>query len=146
MFKFADRHQHSIILADSLTKGFFEMDRTTVITRRGGTPQKLIQFLKANPASIAGYKIIIVHTGTNWLSGKEEWGFYIKLVNSVITKEMYEAKLKSLNPPPAVGTAQKFKETFQEFLDQIKSINKEATILVSSIIPRMWDHDRRHLV
>ena len=82
MFKFADRHPHSAILADSLTKGFFEMDRTAVITRWGGTPQKLIQFLKENPASIAGYKIIIVHTGTNWLSGKEEWGFYIKLVNS----------------------------------------------------------------
>ena len=122
------------------------MDRTAVITRRGGTPQKLIQFLEANPTSIAGYKVIIVHTGTNWLSGKEEWGFYLKLVNSVITKEMYEAKLKSLNPPPAVGTAQKFKETFQELLDLIKSINKEATILVSSIIPRLWDHDRRHLV
>ena len=60
--------------------------------------------------------------------------FYIKLVNSVITKEIYEAKLKSLSPPPAVGTAQIFKETLQELLDLIKSINKEATILVSSII------------
>ena len=72
MFKFAERHPHSVILADSLTKGFFQMDRTAVITRRGGTPQKLIEFLKENPASIAGYKIIIIHTGTNWLSGKEE--------------------------------------------------------------------------
>ena len=122
MFKFADRHPHSVILADSLTKGFFEMDRTVVITRQGGTPQKLIQFLKENPRSISGYKIIIVHIGTNWLSGKEEWGFYIKLVNSVITKEIYEAKLKSLNPPPAVGTAQICKETFQKLLDLLSSI------------------------
>ena len=28
----------------------------------------------------------------------------------------------------------------------IKGINKEVVILISAIIPRTWDHDRRHLV
>ena len=122
------------------------MAKTKVITRRGGTPQKMAKYIETNPLLITGYQVIILNLGTNWLSGKEEWGLYLKLINSVITKETYETQLSRLNPPPALGNALDFKNSFQELVDLIKSINKEAVILVSSIIPRQWDHNRRHLV
>ena len=44
------------------------------------------------------------------------------------------------------GPALEFKDTFQQILDLIKSINPQAKILISAIIPRKWEHDHRHLV
>ena len=68
------------------------------------------------------------------------------MANSIITKEEYSAQLKELNPPPAVGNAIEFKETYQSLIAAIREINNDAKIIVSAIIPRLWDHNRRHLV
>ena len=122
------------------------MPHTDVITRRGGTPKKAIDFIKENPTSIQNYKIIILHVGTNWLSHKEEWGLYLKLANGLLSKEAYDSQLASLNPPPATGDARIFRDTYQELIDLVRETNPIAIILISSIIPRAWDHDRRDLV
>ena len=144
--KFAGDSPHSIVLADLLTKGFFQMVKTEAVTYKGGNTPKMLDLIKSDPNLIQGYEVIVLHLGTNWLSGMEEWGLYLKMVNKVITKESYNTQLRLLNPPPALGKAQTFKDQYQELIDLIKFINKEVTILVSSIIPRSWDHDRRHPV
>ena len=143
---FTDPRPKSVVIADSLTKDFFHMKNTKVITERGGTPQKALEFIREFPHAIKGYKVIILHVGTNWLSGIPEWKLYLKMVNLRISREEYDAQISALNPPPAVGKATKFRETYQKLIDLVKEINKEATILVSSIIPRLWDQERRHLV
>ena len=143
---FAGPEHHSLILADSLTKNFFKMHHTKVITRRAATPKKLIDYIQEQPDQIHDYRVIVLHVGTNCLSGREEWGLYLKLVNDQISQESYDAKLKALNPPDANDDPESFKNIYQQMIDEIRAINKNATILVSAIIPRFWDHDRRHQV
>ena len=145
-FLFVGTQKNSLILADSLTKGFFEMSNTEVITRRGGTPQKAIDFIRSKPHLVSNYKVIVLHVGTNWLGSKEEWGLYLQKVNSKINSEEFETRLRELNPPPAAGNARNFLAVYHELIDQIRRLNPNATILVSSIIPRLWDQNRRHLV
>ena len=119
------------------------MSNTRVITRRGGIPKKLIEYVRNRPDKFKGYKVIILHVGTNWLSKKEEWALYLRMVNGQFTKEEYTAELAKLNPPPAIGDANRFREEYQELVDLIRNINRQATILVSAIIPRLWDNKRR---
>ena len=57
----------------------------------------------------------------------------------------YNQKIHHLNPPLVIGPAIEFKDAFQQILDLIKNSNPEAKILISAIIPRKWDHDRRRL-
>ena len=122
------------------------MAHTNVITRRGGTPQKAIEYIKRCASSIMHYRVIVLHVGTNWLSQKDEWFLYLKMLNGQYSKEEYDFKIASLNPPPATGSATTFRDTYQDLINLIKEVNKEAVILISAIIPRTWDHDRRHLV
>ena len=122
------------------------MSHTRVITRSGATPSKVIGFIESYPNVVRGYKVIILHLGTNWLSGKLEWGLYLRMANKEITKEDYKNEIVSFNPPPANGPAETFREQFQELIDLIKRLNPTCKILISSIIPRLWDNDRRHLV
>ena len=117
-----------------------------VITRPGASPQKILDFLKQRPGILPKYQIVIVHTGTTWLSAKNEWALYLKLVNSQIKKQEYNEILVSMNPPPAVGPAVVFRDNYTNLIGFIKGVNPKATILVSAIIPRPWDHERRHLV
>ena len=63
--KFAGDSPHSIVLADSLTKGFFQMVKTEV-TYKGGTLPKMIDLIKSDPGFIQGYEVIVLHLGTNW--------------------------------------------------------------------------------
>ena len=116
------------------------------MTRPGSTPVKMLDFLHRCPSTVHGYQVIVLVVGTNWLSQKSEFALYLQLVNGVITEESYNQRLHHLNPPPANGPALEFKDTFQQILDLIKDINPQAKILISAIIPRKWDHDRRHLV
>ena len=117
------------------------MAHTNVITRRGGTPQKAIEYIKRCASSIMHYRVIVLHVGTNWLSQKDEWFLYLKMLNGQYSKEEYESKIASLNPPPATGSATTFRDTYQDLINLIKEVNKEAVILISAIIPRTWDHD-----
>ena len=90
--------------------------------------------------------MIFLHIGTTWLSTKDEWSLYLRLVNERINLDEYNAALAELNPPPAVGPAIEFRDQYQKVIEHIRSSNREAIILVSSIIPRPWDHPRRDLV
>ena len=83
--------------------------------------------------------------GTNWLSQKLEFSIYLKLVNNVITEKTYTEQLNNLNPA-IYGPAIVFRDIFQGISDFIRCRNPKAKILVSAIIPRKWDHERRHLV
>ena len=121
------------------------MTHTNVITR-GGTPQKAIEYIKKCPRSIINYRVIVLHVGTNWLSQKDEWGLYLKVIKGHYSKEEYDSKIASLNPHPAITSANTFRDTYQELINLITDINKEAVVLISAIIPRAWDHNRRHLV
>ena len=87
-----------------------------------------------------------MHVGTTWLSAKEEWIMYLKLVNGQITKTEYNKILQQMNPPPAVGPAVEFRDHYAKLIAFIKSVNPDVMILVSAIIPRPWDHERRNLV
>ena len=120
------------------------MEKTRVITRRGGTPEKAIDFIKSRPSIVSGYQVIVLHVGTNWLSKKEEWALYLKKVMGELSQEEYRNELNKLNPPPAIGDAHRFIHTYQHLVDLIRSINPNATILVSGIIPQFWDNDRRY--
>ena len=84
--------------------------------------------------------------GTTWLSDKSEWALFLKLVNGLIDRDKYEKTIEAMNPPPAIGLASTFRDQYASIIDFIKSMNSEAIILVSAIIPRPWDHDRRNLV
>ena len=122
------------------------MKHTKVITRRGGSPQKAIDFLKDNPEAIKGYKVVVLHVGTNCFSTRHEWGLYLQLVNEQISQDVFDRKLTELKPPEAIGTPESFKDTYQKLIDLVRALNKEATVLVSAILPRFWDHPRRHLI
>ena len=99
----------SLILADSLTKNFFQMDNIHVITRHGSTPAKMTKFVRESPGVVKNYDTIVIHVGTNWMSTKEEWGLFLKMINSVISPSKYRAMLNNLNPPPATGDALRFR-------------------------------------
>ena len=120
------------------------MENTKVITQRGGTPEKAIEFIESQPKVVSEYKVIILHVGTNWLSRKEEWSLYRRKVNGFFSEYEYREALCRLNPPPAIGDAIRFRNTYQKLINLIRSLNGDAIILVSSIIPRWWDNDRRH--
>ena len=134
-----------LILSDSLTKGFCALQKTVVATRPGATPIKILHHLKTNPIILDNFKVIVLHVGTNWLSQKSEFSLYLQFVN-IISEGKFKEQLHRLNPPPANGSAVAFRDTFQNIIDCIRCRNLEAKILVSAIIPRKWDHDRRHLV
>ena len=84
--------------------------------------------------------------GTTWLSTKNEWLLYLRLVNGQIDRKEYNKALLSMNPPPAIGQAIVFRDKCKNLIDFIKIVNPETMILLSTIIPRPWDHERRNLV
>ena len=136
---------HSLILSDSITKGI-RLKKTVVVTRPGATPKKILEYITRFPVTILNYKVIVLHIGTNWLSQKAEWSLYLRLVNNVISSDCYREELAKLNPPPANGPAIVFRDTFVEIINFIMVANPQAKILLSALLPRKWDHDRRHLI
>ena len=122
------------------------MTHTAVITRKGATPEKILQFVREYPNMVKRYRVIILRVGTNWLGTREEWRLYLRMVNSQITEKEYEAQIRSMNPPSAKGEPEIFRQIYQNLIDLIRQLNPEAKILISSIIPRLWDHARRNEV
>ena len=51
-----------------------------------------------------------------------------------------------MNPLLASGTVLSFRQTFERIISEIRKENKIATIIISGIIPRVWDYVRRKLV
>ena len=70
----------------------------------------------------------------------------MRLVNNVISTECYREELAKLNPPSANGSAIVFRDTFAEIINFIKASNPQARILLSALLPRKWDHERRNLI
>ena len=54
--------------------------------------------------------------------------------------------MRVINPLPASGTALSFQQTFERIITEIRKENKFAKIIISGIIPRVWDYDRQKLV
>ena len=94
---------------------------------------------------LRNYRVVVLHVGTNHFSKKSEWFLYTKYVNGRFSKQTYDQKIREINPPPALGTAITFRENYQSLIDLVKS-HTEAKILISAVIPRLWDQDRRHIV
>lgn len=135
--------KHSLILSDSMTRGFRELRRTDVVCRRGADPQKLGSFLRMNMSVIKKYhKVIVLHIGTNYFSKKEEWGKYLELVNGQCSLEEYSEALNLLNPTPSKGSIHTFEAQVREIISIIRK-KSNAIILISGILPRPWDNDRR---
>ena len=53
------------------------------------------------------------------------------MANGQFTEEDYIVELAKLNPPPAIGDANRFREEYKELVDLIRNINQQATILAS---------------
>ena len=87
----------------------------------------------------------MLHLGTNHFSRKEEWFLFLKMQNNKISRSEYNIRLSAMNPPLAIGEVVDFRNQYKELIELVKS-HCSATILVSSIIPRPWDHDRRDSV
>ena len=92
------------------------------------------------------HKVIVLHTGTNWLGHKNEWSFYLQKVKGDLSEEDYSREITKLSPPLANGSEKKFKATFEEIIHYIRAKNPQAKVLISAIIPRPWDHSRRNQV
>ena len=135
-----------MIISDSLTKNFTPIMKADIITRPGANPEKIQKFLEQNRNLLRNYTVVLMHFGTTWLSAKSEWELYLKLVNGIINQDQYDTQLIRLNPPHATGPPEKFRDQYQKVIEFVRSVNKDAIILVSSILPRPWDHQRRHSV
>ena len=122
------------------------MSSTEVVTMRGATPKKALEHIRRFPSTVKNYKVIILHFGTNCLSDKDEWGLYLKRMNSLISESDYDTKIARMNPPLSIVEPDSFREAYQTLIGEIKTLNPDAKILISSIIPRLWDYERRDLV
>lgn len=128
-----------------MAKDFPNFRNKDVVAIRGATISKMIDYVNKNQQTLAQYKIIVLHVGTNHFSDKTEWFLYKDYANGKVSKETFNFKLGQLNPPPALGTASQFKESYQRLISLIIE-NTSAKLLLSAILPRFWDQDRRHLV
>ena len=126
-----------------MIKGFHPLRKTDVVMRRGADPLRMLKYLQVNTYLFKRkYKVILLHIGTNHFSTKEEWGQYLNLVNDQCTWEEYNNFLSYFSPNPAKGSANAFKEIFGRIINLINR-HTNALILISGIIPRPWDDDRR---
>ena len=127
-------------------KDIGDIKSTTSICCRGATPESLLAYVQENRGLFPQKKIILIHVGTNYLGSKYEWLLYQNFRNGKLSHAAYENQLRALNPLPASGTALSFQRTFEQIITEIRKENKFAKIIISGIIPRVWDYDRQQLV
>ena len=136
----------SLIIADSMVKGFCNLRKTDVICRRGSDPLQLLKYLKGNKKIVkSSYKVIVLHIGTNWFGSKEEWGLYLQLMNNQISNKEYGILIKDKQEKSAKGEANVFRKIIIEIISYLQRYSS-AIILLSGIIPRPWDHDKRKYI
>ena len=140
------KHPKCLILADSITKDLYDICHTDIITKKGADVTRMHSYVAQNPQVVQGYNVITLHIGTNWLSKKEEWFLYLDYVNNQINQNIFLLNLSQLDLKPAIGQADQFQKDFLNLINTIQYLNSKATILISSILPRKWDFDRRDLV
>ena len=136
--------KEALIISDSLTRDFPISMKYDLITIRGATTNKIYKYITEHRHCLQGYKILVLHVGTNHFSSKEEWSWYLRFVQNKISREEYNQAICSMNPPPANSRAVTFRDEYCRLLDLVKP--EVSKVLVSAIIPRLWDHDRRDLV
>ena len=126
-----------------MTRGFNKLRKTDVICRRGADPIKMLTFVQLNRDIFKKhYKVDILHIGTNFFSDKHEWGKYLEMVNDQCTFAEYKEYLDISNLTPSKGSVYTFHDILSKIVKTIQRSCK-ASVLVSGIIPRPWDHDRR---
>ena len=132
-----------------MTKDLTQLKDVEVHTIRGATPETVLSYLQSKVSFLLNQlrpEVIIIHVGTNYLGTKDEWSLYLNLVKGKLSETNYKEFIKCQNPLPANGTALHFRDTFQRIIDTIRINNHDVTILISAIIPRPWDHERRNNV
>ena len=135
-----------LIITDSMAGNLGQIREGTVKVMRGANPYSVLEFLQETPGLLNKVEVVLIHVETNYIGGKEEWKLYKNYQNNYISKYQYEKALHHLNPPPASGPAICFVEIFQQIIDFIKAQNENAKVLVSGIIPRIWDFARRRSI
>ena len=129
-------------MTDSIGKDFPTWKNIEVVALRGATVPKATLYLRKNSHVLKNKEIILLHLGTNHFSTKEEWLLFLKQQRQQISAHEYNLELSRLNPPPAIGLAADFRDQYVDLIKFVKS-QSNAKILISSILPRQWDHDRR---
>ena len=128
---------------DSMGKDIGVLKDTRVICQRGATPLSMLTFIRLNRDIFSSPKIILLHVGTNYFGSKTEWSLFQNFKKGRISEPEYERQLKMLNPLPAARTPSDFQKTFEDIIQEIRSINTVAQIIISGIIPRPYDYHRR---
>ena len=135
--------KHSLVLSDSMVRGFRQLKKTDVICRRGADPKKLFNYIQDNKYIVArNYKVVIIHIGTNYFGSRYEWGKYLELVNQECTFEEYYDYINSSSLLPAKASTFTFRDEVFKIIKLIQSLST-SFILLSGIIPRPWDIERR---
>ena len=136
----------AVIIGDSIVKDLATLKDVEVHTIRGATQIDILKYLKSKGKNIMNQcnpKVLIIHVGTNHLGTKREWGLYRDYRLGNISEINFKNAIDCLNPMPANGTATQFHDTFCDIISTIHSTNPEITVLISSILPRPWDFERR---
>ena len=95
--------KEALIISDSITRDFPTSTKYDLITIRGATISKVLDHITENRYCVKGYKIIVLHVGTNHFSSKKEWSCYLQLAHNKISKATYDQTITEMNPPPANG-------------------------------------------
>ena len=122
---------------NSIIKDLAAFKDVEVHTIRGVNPENILAYLRGNSCHL---EVLIIHAGTNYLGTKGEWNLYRNFKKGKISETNYNGSIVSMNPLPANGMA----ETFQNIINIVHSTNQDITILISAIIPRLCDFERRN--
>ena len=128
-------------IADSMTRDVGTLPSTDVFCFRGFTVQSLLSTVKSFPSMVQGYRVIVIHIGTNNFGSKSEWFRWLEYKKGKISGQVLDQVLAS--SAVVNQDRQVFGECYLELVQFVRSLNPEAWILLSSILPRLWDHDRR---
>ena len=137
----------AVIIGDSITKDLAALKNVEVHTVRGATPENIQTYLQGNLVNLLSQyqvDVLIIHVGTNYLGTKGEWNLYRNHKKGKMSDTSFKESIALMNPLPANGTAIHFREIFQSIINTIRSVNQNITILISAIIPRPWDFERRN--
>ena len=135
-----------LFLSDSMAKHVPPPPNGTVQAYSGSTADMLLEKLADSPELVHNYQIIVIHVGTNHFGSPEEWRLYQRFSKGQLSRSHFEYALRRFPVNPDDHVLQNFGKTVGDILDFIQMVNPECIILVSAILPRVWDHHRRHHV
>ena len=102
------------MIADSITKEVGDFALTKVLSFRGSTVQDLYRKLRLVSLVLDDYECVILHVGTNNFGSKAEWGYYLKMIRGVVTRQQYDDYIKCCNPADANLRLDDFKKCYEE--------------------------------